>query len=237
MELFAVKRGTPLPNEVFERIIRKLTFNERARILQFRKWEDRQSSLLGNILIKKYLEKVLKTPYDGIVLNRDEWGRPFVEGFPQWEGDFNLSHSGEWIVLGVVNKGRIGIDIELIHPIDLTISEICFTKEERYHLENISLSEQLDFFYEIWTLKEAFVKAIGRGLSYPLNSFGFDVENWGNNVIDLKNKNNRFEENSFFQLHKLDSIYQLAVCTSYQKSVDININLVKRTLLLNKFID
>lgn len=85
---------------------------------------------------------------------------------------FNLSHSDEYVLIGVC-KTPIGIDIE--HKNDVNdlplIAEYHFAQEEQDALFALPQREQLDGFYRCWTRKEAFIKMDGRGLGIALDSF------------------------------------------------------------------
>lgn len=84
---------------------------------------------------------------------------------------FNLSHSGEYAVLAVSDQS-IGIDIEYKKRNYQSVAKRCFCKEEYEDIiEATSVEEQEKRFLQYWTMKEAFIKRSGEGLSVPLNSF------------------------------------------------------------------
>ncbi len=80
----------------------------------------------------------------------------------------NLSHSGEYAVCAVHDK-KIGVDIQLCRECDMKTAQRFFTSEE-YDFINGSFNPNAAFF-EIWTRKESFVKALGKGLSLGMNTF------------------------------------------------------------------
>ncbi|MGZ9897971.1 4'-phosphopantetheinyl transferase family protein [Shewanella gaetbuli] len=98
---------------------------------------------------------------------------------------FNLSHSGDWLAVAIVdthlqninnaNKACLGIDIERcrrntnIH----TIMNHYFTPDEVSQLALLGEADQRQRFFDLWALKEAFIKATGKGLAQSLTSFGF----------------------------------------------------------------
>src|SRR5688572_25149287 len=88
----------------------------REKNLRFVRWQDRQANLIGNILL---IESLRRFGFGGDSLERlkyNEYGRPYISE----EIDFNISHSGEY-VLCVAGKGiRLGVDIERIRPVDFT---------------------------------------------------------------------------------------------------------------------
>ena len=86
---------------------------------------------------------------------------------------FNLSHSGEYALLAVTPGLEVGIDIEQFRP-DFGTQEIAerfFSAEEAGILCALPEEEKVEAFFKCWTRKEAFVKALGGGLSIPLDSF------------------------------------------------------------------
>jgi 4'-phosphopantetheinyl transferase len=86
---------------------------------------------------------------------------------------FNLSHSQEYALLGFTRQRQIGVDIEFIRPMP-NIEQIAantFSPQENRELENLLPEERLAAFYNYWTRKEAFIKALGKGLYYPLLMF------------------------------------------------------------------
>ena len=80
----------------------------------------------------------------------------------------NLSHSGGYAVCAVHNKD-VGIDIQHLRECDMNLAKRFFTAEETEYI-NCS-ADKNNAFFEVWTKKESFVKAIGTGLTIPLNSF------------------------------------------------------------------
>ena len=89
-------------------------------------------------------------------------GKPFA---PQLNKQFNLSHSGEYIVLAV-SDGAVGVDVQQIGAAREKVARRCFTEEERRWLE-----QEDERFFTVWTLKESVVKAVGKGLRLPLSGF------------------------------------------------------------------
>ena len=89
--------------------------------------------------------------------------RPYLEDGP----DFNISHSGEYIICGISPHASIGVDIEEIKPIEINDFTNEFSSTE---LKLMSASENpFAAFYRLWTQKEAFLKALGKGLFVELN--------------------------------------------------------------------
>lgn len=90
---------------------------------------------------------------------------------------FSLSHSGHWAALAVGKQDWLGVDIEMIRPSrDLKgIARDFFHPDEFTHLCSLSEEKQTHYFYQLWTLKEAFFKALGSGISAGLEKACFII--------------------------------------------------------------
>jgi 4'-phosphopantetheinyl transferase len=179
--------------------------NKKART--FRNVKDYRLYVAGKYLTRKIISLHLKVKPDSIIFKADKYGRPSLF-YPKIKNfDFNLSHSGNIVVLAIADS-RVGIDIERIKPIELEIAKNYFHKKEVNFLFS-NKENKIENFYKIWTLKESFIKAVGKGISYPLNNFYFDLKG---KRIELHSK---FKNNSWhFKMHSINSNYKLAVCFS-----------------------
>lgn len=133
------------------------------------------------------------------------------------EWKFNVSHFGNWVVLAVEDVGSIGIDVERMSPIDLDIAKRYFSSYEYSDLMSISPEYRIEHFFRLWTLKEAYIKADGRGLSIPLDSFGFCVRA---NEIFFHSFSNTIPMSYFFKQYHLNLEYKLSVCATQPKFPD-----------------
>lgn len=103
-----------------------------------------------------------------------------VQGKPGLVGsahalDFNLSHTGDWLVCAVTAGTPVGVDLEFCNPdrASMKLARRFFRQEEVAALQACSEAQQSDRFYDFWTLKEAAVKARGDALAPGLQSRGF----------------------------------------------------------------
>ncbi|MCB1706804.1 MAG: 4'-phosphopantetheinyl transferase superfamily protein [Halioglobus sp.] len=105
---------------------------------------------------------------------RGAQGKPYLVGSAQ-ALDFNLSHSGDWLACAVTAGVPVGVDIEACKPQRdvMTLARRFFREEEVMALEACTEAGQRDRFYDLWTLKEAAVKARGAVLVSGLDSRGF----------------------------------------------------------------
>ncbi|MEJ7738040.1 MAG: 4'-phosphopantetheinyl transferase superfamily protein [Chitinophagaceae bacterium] len=131
--------------------------------MKFRKWEDKQRSLYGKILLITGLRSLGIKSYSLKDLKYTKFLRPYFDGLV----DFNISHSGEYTICAISETNKIGIDIEEIQDIPLFGFDSQFSKKEWGKV--LQAENRLQAFYTLWTQKEAFLKAIGTGLNLALN--------------------------------------------------------------------
>lgn len=129
----------------------------------------------------------------------NKYGKPSLKGSSM--PNFNISHCNELAVCAVADD-PIGVDAEKIRDFSERVMKRCFTKSENDYVKN-SFSPNKAFF-QLWTLKESYIKAIGIGLSYPLNKAGFIIKN--NHIIP-----DTEHEFSFMQII-IDNEFICSVC-------------------------
>ena len=206
ISVYNYKNVKKISQNKFNYMFNVLSDEERGRIKRFKYKKDRESRIISRFLLRKILSASLKTEASKIKLINDKYDKPVLI-YPKIKNfHFNVSHSGEYIVMTVNKKGRVGIDIEKIKSIDLSVSESCFTKNEINYLYS-KKGEENKRFYKLWTLKESFVKAIGEGLSYPLKNFYFKFEK--KLILHMvKEKISRWK----FKMYDIDKKYKMALC-------------------------
>lgn len=156
------KIGERLPRRDWERMLEKMPPPVRTRIGRYRRWEDRQAVLFGKRLLAEGLKR-MAYPAHLEDLVWDASGRPFLGGGM----DFNISHSGEYVVCALCREGRVGIDIEKLRPIDVADFQEQMTPRQ---WKAIMASERrAETFFGLWTRKEAVIKADGGGMALPLD--------------------------------------------------------------------
>ncbi len=177
-------------------------------IRKYRKKEDAYRNLFVELTIRHVLISKFNFKNSDIVFLTNKYGKPFLSKKSNLH--FNLSHSGVWIIC-VINNSPVGIDIEEIKLIDFhNISKHFYSNEEHFDLlSKTDDSIRLHYFYDLWTLKESYVKYIGEGLNYSLNKFTIKFLN--NNIIKIKIKNN-YIDSVFFKQYPIDKKYKMAVC-------------------------
>ncbi len=155
--------------------IKLLNESRQMQVLRYRQTKDKARCLVGGLLMKK----VLNIHEDAqIVFGENK--KPYLATGKQY---FNLSHSGDYVVLGVCSC-EIGVDIEKVAPYSTEIAQKCFTKKEQEWLFKQN-SEKA--FYSLWTGKESIMKACGKGFLLSPESFSvLPVINGEHKVFDDK---------------------------------------------------
>lgn len=143
----------------------------------------KEEFLAGRFLAKTILSKYLETEPEKIGFIKNSYGKLYLkEQFiskTRKPLQFNISHSNNLIALAVTLDTEIGIDVEKVNRPILDIAERFFTLEEKEYLSTFEPGKRNQIAYQIWTLKEAYIKAKGLGLSIPLESiniFSLDKE-------------------------------------------------------------
>lgn len=104
----------------------------------------------------------------------NQYGKPFlISPFRDTEIRFNLSHSHDMTLVAITCGIEVGIDIEYMREIEdaRDIVNLSFSSHERRILSDLPPVELKEAFYAFWAAKEAFLKGVGKGLSYPLDRF------------------------------------------------------------------
>ena len=144
-----------------------LDADEQARLARLRRPHSQQCFLASRLLMRHILAEALDTHPAQVPLQREQSGKPFVAGATL---AFNLSHSGPWLALALAPEGSLGVDIEVPQkprPL-LSIAQQYFHPQEVEHLQQLPEAAQTQVFYRYWTLKEAYFKARGTGISAGL---------------------------------------------------------------------
>lgn len=105
-------------------------------------------------------------------------GKPsaFVGGRPLGI-HFNLSHTAGLVAVAASPRLEIGVDVEAVdRGVDLRVADRYFFGAEGDWLAGLAPERRTEGFLRLWTLKEAYIKATGRGMSQPLHEFWFDVD-------------------------------------------------------------
>jgi 4'-phosphopantetheinyl transferase len=151
-----------------------LSPDEREKADGFRFDMDRRRHVVGRSLLRRLLGRCLGTAPDRLRFDYSALGKPSLAvGTAQTPVRFNVSHSGEWVLVALTIGRAVGIDVERVRA-DMEVARIAehfFSASERTALAALEAGAQSEAFFACWTRKEAYIKATGDGLSLPLDQF------------------------------------------------------------------
>ncbi|MGN0390300.1 MAG: 4'-phosphopantetheinyl transferase family protein [Wujia sp.] len=170
-EIIIKKVDTQYIKEHYAELLAMLYPERRERVKAFRREEPAYISMTAGLLLQELVQSRLGISPSELVLEKNECGKPSVKGHPDFY--FNLSHAGDYVVLGH-GDAPLGIDIERIREKNEKVAKRCFTEQEYAYVLDGDEDAQRSRFYRLWTMKEAYLKLTGQGISVPLNSFEID---------------------------------------------------------------
>ena len=183
IHIFYYRLVNRMPPEVFDHYLQQLTPAVQKKVQAFRHWQDAERSMAGNILLMKGLASLNIHGYSLPQLKYTGFQKPYFDGTL----DFNISHSGSYILCAISDTHKIGVDVEEIKDIPLIdFTDLFYDKEWQAVLNS---PDKLHAFYTLWTKKESFLKVIGSGLNVPLNQVVIE-----NNTIHWQGQNWWLEE-------------------------------------------
>ncbi len=159
-----------LTNEENQKCFSLMTEEKQNKVSQYKDIERRKCSVAGEMLVKTYIGNILSVVPEALKILTDENGKPYIK---DCDIHFNISHCEDTLACAF-SDSPIGIDIEKIRPISLSIAKRFFSpKEQEYiwgyipnevdfkYCENLEILER---FYRIYTIKEAICKKSGIGI-------------------------------------------------------------------------
>ena len=149
-----------------------LSARERKRADRFAYDRHRRRYTVAQAHLRRVLGQLTGIAPEDVRFHYEDKGKPFLPGGPS----FNQSHSEDRIMIAVAASGRLGVDIEEIRRVRLMlgIADKNFARDEAARLHAVPPDQRQRLFFRIWTRKEAFLKALGFGLTHPLRSFSVD---------------------------------------------------------------
>lgn len=162
---FETEQGAAL-----ERSRTLLDASELTRAAAYRQSADVARFITGRAALRRLVGQALDVPPATLNWVQGEHGKPGLHAQHAAGLEFNLSHSGNWVLVALSSLGVVGVDVERIEDQrDLSaLAARVFSLREREILNASPGRQSVEFFYRTWTCKEAWIKALGAGLSYPL---------------------------------------------------------------------
>jgi 4'-phosphopantetheinyl transferase len=159
---------------LFDELERTLSADEIARADKFYFERDRRSFVAARGILRATIANYIETTPSALRFSYNEFGKPRLEGSKKFcDLSFNVSHSGGLALIAIALSRDVGVDIEVINESVRTeeVAKHFFSASEVAALARLPQSLRTAGFFNCWTRKEAYIKARGRGLSIPLDSF------------------------------------------------------------------
>jgi 4'-phosphopantetheinyl transferase len=161
---------------VVDRLVAVLSPDERERAARFHFRRDAMRWIVARATLRDVLGGCLETEPAAIAFAYGKKGKPSLKG-AALDLQFSVSHSGDLAVYAVGIGVPVGVDIERLHTVDEleAIAERTFSRRECAVLRGLPVGLRRAGFFNCWTRKEAYIKTLGEGLSYPLQRFSVSL--------------------------------------------------------------
>lgn len=193
-----------------------LSIDEMKRAERFLFPIHKKRFIAARYALRKILSHYLNVAAPEVLFQYNKYQKPELYSPKEPPLFFNLSHSDDVALLAFRLHHPIGIDIEQCKPeINLKLADRYFSTAENKDFQQLHDAEKVPAFYRVWTKKEAFIKAVGKGLTIPLNSF----------TVSLKaNSEQIYFENKLWYLFSLNQYpnFQAAIASNETYQLDFS---------------
>lgn len=161
------------PARYVHQLLQFLSADEQTRAAKFHFERDRRRFIVARGALRIILGSYLGIDPRHLRFGYGSHGKPYLLDPCCCAIRFNLAHSYELALYAFTREREVGVDIEYIHPMpDIEqIAESFFSVSENAALHKLPVNQRLEAFFNCWTRKEAYIKAIGDGLTQPLDQF------------------------------------------------------------------
>ena len=157
--IFYYKLNDLWNEKIFSQHLSKLPLIQQQKILLYKDKKDQQLRLCGKLMLLQLLRDLEVFPENGLNdMTYDEYNKPSFKG----NFNFSIAHSDDYVVCAASIQNSVGIDIEKIKSIDVLLLKDFFSKDEWTTIEENNYDT--NYFYFLWTRKEAVMKTIGKGV-------------------------------------------------------------------------
>ncbi|AFZ46644.1 4'-phosphopantetheinyl transferase [Cyanobacterium stanieri PCC 7202] len=200
-----------------------LSIDEWQRVERFKQKIQADKSCIARANLRIILSKYLNINPAKIIFDYNQKGKPFLKDYPHLH--FNLSHTDNLIVYGISDH-LMGIDIENINK-KVKFQELAqrfFCPSEYILMNQINPENEAKLFYTLWTAKEAYLKAIGEGLSGGLDSIELSY-NFQNEDVEITSA--KIREEWQIKNCKINDNYLVSVAIKSKDELPDNLTIKK----------
>jgi 4'-phosphopantetheinyl transferase len=214
-EIHIWRANLPIQASIKTELQKTLSENEQSRLNSLYFPQDKERFLVARSGLRNILARYLNTAPNHIDFHYTELGKPYINNKNIF---FNISHSADCIIYALSNCSPIGIDVEHCkRDIDyLSIAKNFFSENEYLKLLTLHPDERLLAFYRCWTRKEAYIKAIGKGLHFPLDQI--EVSILPNEKVQLIKIMDKAPEKDLWKIEEFCPQQDYIACVATQQS-------------------
>lgn len=209
----------------FENFIELVSFSRKEKINSFKKRNDSLRSLLGACLVRYAFCNHYRIQNQTLSFAIGQFGKPVCETIP--DAHFSLSHAGKYVLV-VLDSHEIGVDIEKINKLDLSIVSNFFSESEVDWLYSKNYNERIRSFFKLWTIKESYIKYLGLGLYKSLNSFEVVING---QIVSIRDSTEQTSNIDITEIN-IDKNYFANMC--HKKGISKEIKFVSHNEIINK---
>lgn len=226
IHLWCVSLDDALEPQLLRRYEALMSADERDRAGRFHFERDRLRYIVTRALVRTGLSRYAPWAPAQWQFGTDAHGRPFVVNLPAPSvPTFNISHTRDWIILGVRARHGLGVDVEHARARDsmCDLADMFFSPEEAAALRQLPPAARETRFYEYWTLKEAYIKARGLGLAIPLDVFSFRLSTPGTIEFHIEPHYPDSAQRWRFCQFSLDAQHLAALCAEHADAAALEV--------------
>lgn len=178
-------------------------------LVRMKEKRDKEHQLGTELLLQGLEEQYkIKNPIETpLSIAKGEYGKPYLTDYPYIH--YNISHT-DGLVVCAIGDEPLGIDVEKIRTYPHEIVRKILSEQEKAALNQCLEKERDRFFFQLWTLKESYVKAKGCGITVPLAGISFELSH-GSVVCN--------KPGVWFNQRVLDGKYILSLCSFKQTEI------------------
>lgn len=209
-------------SSVLERFYSWLSPSELHICKSYRFKKDQHTYLIAHALLRAALSRCCDVPPERWQFQSNEYQKPFItEPTNARHLHFNISHTDGMVAIAITRIGPIGVDVE---PLSREAIENGVAQEVLSEVEYLDYMQQRDSakharFLQYWTLKEAYVKATGRGMTAGLKNHAFNLSDPCNPKIRFLEPGENLDADWDFWQYRLDTGHILALACQSQTTV------------------
>lgn len=221
-----------LDAQLLERYRLLLSDAERIQERRFHFPKDQHRYLITRALVRTRLSQYAPIAPQDWTFSVNVFGKPHITNADSIAKkiSFNISHTHGAIVLGIACDRPMGVDVENIcaRKAPIEVADSYFSENEAAAIFDAPSEKQSDIFFHYWTLKEAYIKARGTGLSIPLDQFSFHFrqDDVHPNIAFNSSEDASHSRWRFWQF-QVSADYVVAVCADWGDRAKLTVNACK----------